>query len=431
MTPRKLAPFTLIFAAALLAGCSILEEAFAPLPTLPPTAMLPTMAQNTPTPWPTPLDTATPMGSATPKPTRTPGPTNTPAATMPPIIRVSPKNFPDYANPLTGLPVADPLLLERKPIIVKISNYPHSVRPQWGISLADHVFEYYLEDGLTRFAAVFYGQDAAQVGPIRSGRIFDATLLKMYNAVVVFNGADQKVVTYFKENNLYNQLVVERPGITPLWRDDVRRPPNNLFGDTAAISRHVTERGSGNERPDLVTNAFSSIGNYGRDFATRIDVNYSYANYAYWEYDPESGQYLRYQGSRDTVIDHTYVDPQYELLTDNLTGLPVAADNVVIIFAPHEFFYLSSDTEIFDIQLAGQGPAYVFRDGTGNPAIWQRTAENKPLGIRNINGDYFPLRPGVTFFQVIHSDSTLKHDGATWTFDFVRPTPPPPPTATP
>ena len=62
------------------------------------------------------------------------------------------------------------MLLDRKPVIIKISNYPHGVRPQWGLSLADHAFEYYLEDGLTRFAGVFYGNDASQAGPIRSGR---------------------------------------------------------------------------------------------------------------------------------------------------------------------------------------------------------------------------------------------------------------------
>ena len=427
MIPRKIAFIILIAAANLLAGCSIIEEAFAPLPTLPPTAILPTAAIYTPTPWPTPMDTATPTTTPTPKPTHTPRPAATSTATMPPIIHIAPNNFPDYANPLTGLPVADPLLLDRKPVIVKVSNYPHSVRPQWGISLADQVFEYYLEDGLTRFAAVFYGQDATQVGPIRSGRIFDATLLQMYNAVVVFNGADQKVVNYFKDNGIYNDLVVERPGVTPLWRDETRYPPHNLFGNTAAISAHVTERGSGNQRPDLVTNAFYSIGNYGNDWAMRVDINYSYANYAYWEYDAESGRYLRYQGS----VDNLNNNPQYQPLADNLTGLPIAADNVVIIFAPHEFYYLSSDTEIFYINLEEQGPAYVFRDGKGNPATWVRTAEDKPLSIRKEGGgDYFPLRPGVTFFQVLHSDSTMSRDGANWQFDFVRPTPPPPPTST-
>lgn len=335
---------------------------------------------------------------------------------------MQPQNFPDYANPLTGFPVPDPTLLDRKPVIVKISNYPHSVRPQWGLSLADHAFEYYLEFGLTRFAGVFYGNDASQVGPIRSGRIFDATLLQMYNAIVVFNGADEgRTMPYFTDLDLINSLVVERPGITPLWRDPTLPKTHNLFGDTAAISAHVTERGSDNSRPDLVTNSFYSLGNYGKDWAMQVHIQYSYANYAYWEYDTDLGRYLRYQGNVDNLGNNA----NYELLTDSLTGFPIAADNIVVLFVPHEFYFKSSDTEIFDIKLDGQGDAYVFRDGKGNQAKWERTANDKPLTILSAGGGSFPLKPGVTFFQVIHTDSILNQDNSNWVFDFVRPTPPP------
>ncbi|MFN2235658.1 MAG: DUF3048 domain-containing protein, partial [Anaerolineales bacterium] len=295
----------------------------------------------------------------------------------------------------------------------------HSVRPQWGLSLADHAYEYYLEDGLTRFAAVFFSNDASQVGPIRSGRIFDATLLQMYNGIMVFNGADKKVVDYFKELNLNNSLVVERPGITPLWRDLSLPVPHNLFGDTAAISAYVTERGSNNERPDLVTNSFYSLGNYGSEWALQVYVRYSYANYAYWEYDPDSNRYFRYQGN----VDNLNNNPSYELLTDSLTKRAISADNVIVLFVPHEFYYRSSDTEIFDIKLINQGDAYIFRDGKGNSAKWVRTDLHKPLTLLDTSGNLFPLKPGITFFQIIHTDSTLKQDNSNWTFDFVRPTP--------
>jgi hypothetical protein len=332
-----------------------------------------------------------------------------------------PQNFPDYANPLTGLPIPDSSITNRKPVIVKISNYPHSVRPQWGLSKADHVFEYYLEDGLTRFAAVFFGNNASQAGPIRSGRIFDATLLQMYNAIMVFNGADQKVIDYFAELELNNRLVVERQGITPLWRDSSLPRTHNVFGDTAEISAHVTERGSNNQRPDLVTNSFYSLGNYGNDWAMQVYIRYSYANYAYWEYDLNENRYYRYQGNVDNVANN----PAYELLADSLTGQPIVADNVIVIFVPHEFFYKSSDTEIFDIKLVERGEALIFRDGKGNPAYWSRSDLDKPLTILDTNGGLYPLKPGITFFQIMHTDSTYSITDASWSFEFVRPTPPP------
>lgn len=419
--PKKIIVIAFLF--FILTGCAPLAEVLAPLPTLPPTAFIPTKVIETPTPSisPEPTTSPTPTLSPTPKPTRTSRPTITPSVTVPPIIRVQPQNFPDYANPLTGFPVSDPTLLERKPVIVKISNYPHGVRPQWGLSLADHAFEYYLEDGLTRFAGVFYSNDASQVGPIRSGRIFDATLLQMYNAIMVFNGADEvRTMPRFTDLGLLNSLVLERDE-TPLWRDPSLPKTHNLFGDTAAISAHVTERGSNNSRPDLVTNSFYSIGNYGSDWAMQVHINYSYANYAYWEFDTTTGRYLRYQGNEDNLGDNA----SYELLTDSLTDFSIAADNIVVLFVPHEYFHKSSDTEVFDIKLDGQGDAYVFRDGKANQAKWERTAIDKPLTILDTGSGLFPLKPGVTFFQIIHTDSNLNQDNSTWVFDFVRPTPPP------
>ncbi len=95
-----------------------------------------------------------------------------------PLIQpiVSPAVTPQAINPLTGLIVSDPSKLERRPIAIKISNYPRSVRPQSGLSLADIVYEYYLEQNVTRFMAIFYGNDADKVGPVRSGRFFDEYL---------------------------------------------------------------------------------------------------------------------------------------------------------------------------------------------------------------------------------------------------------------
>src|SRR5687767_1955906 len=87
----------------------------------------------------------------------------------------------NLTNPLTGLAFADPSLAERRPMAIKITNSPDYVRPQSGLSLADVVYEYYIEWGDTRFIAVFYGNDAEQVGPVRSGRFFDEHILRMYH----------------------------------------------------------------------------------------------------------------------------------------------------------------------------------------------------------------------------------------------------------
>ena len=109
-------------------------------------------------------------------------PTATP--TPPPPGGLRPTGFPDNVNPLTGLVVSDPELLNRRPMFIKVANFPRTGRPHAGLSYADLVFEYYIGEGANRFAAVYYGQDCPQVGPMRSGRLVDAQLAPMYRGTL-------------------------------------------------------------------------------------------------------------------------------------------------------------------------------------------------------------------------------------------------------
>lgn len=61
-------------------------------------------------------------------------------------------------NPLTGLAVEDPSLLQVPATLLSISHFPPTARPQAGLSFAPYVFEIYITEGATRFLTTFYGQ---------------------------------------------------------------------------------------------------------------------------------------------------------------------------------------------------------------------------------------------------------------------------------
>jgi len=77
--------------------------------------------------------------------------------------------FPPGVNPLTGLPVADRRLLKTPALLVSISHFPATARPQAGLSFAPFVYEFYITEGATRFLAVFYGEWPRSEVPVTGG----------------------------------------------------------------------------------------------------------------------------------------------------------------------------------------------------------------------------------------------------------------------
>ena len=325
-------------------------------------------------------------------------------------------------NPLTGLTVADPKLLERRPMAVKITQYPRYTRPQSGLTLADVVYEYYIEDGVTRFIAVFYGNDAEQVGPVRSGRFFDEHITRMYQAFLAFKYADPRVYDYLKESDLVDYLVVPGNGSCPPFfiGDSERDTYNNIFFNTVRFKECIARRKSvENTRPSVRGGFFSNVAPASDQVAKRIFTQYSVDDYNYWEYVPERNRYQRYQ---ETESKRNGNGASYAPLTDALTNLPVEADNVVVLFVLHRFANkFQEEDEVYHIDLYESGDAYVFRDGIMVEATWHRNYLDQPITLTSSLGAPIYLKPGVTFYQVIGASSEFWQDGTDWYFKWSNP----------
>ncbi|MGB8215256.1 MAG: DUF3048 domain-containing protein [Anaerolineales bacterium] len=383
--------YVLMFLSVLLAGCKL---------------VIPTA-----TPTPTATATETPTFTETPSPLPTSTPTLTPTPSYPPE-GYGPANFPSDVDSLTGLKVANPVLLNRRPMLIKVSNLPRNVRPQWGLSLTDIVFEYYTEEGTTRFAAIFYGNDASMVGPIRSGRFIDADLVRGYKAVFAFGSAYVAEMNRFLNSDFANRIVLEGPN-TPLTRYD----PNGfdyLMVNTTDLSAYATKRGIGNNLQNLNNMFFKLVAPTGGQAGTQAIVRYSSAIYNRWDYDPASGTYLRSSDSADSV--NGTQDEKYAQLTDRLTNQPIAADNVVFLYVTYQLY----SPGIYDILLSGSGNAYAFRDGQVYQVKWQRNATDV-VSLTNPDGTPFPFKPGNTWFEVIGVKSTVQQTNQSWRFTHMMP----------
>jgi len=329
-----------------------------------------------------------------------------------------------YYNPLTGLPVSDPSFLQRRPLAIKIANSPDYVRPQSGLTLADVVYEYYIEWGDTRFVAVFYSNsnNISQVGNVRSGRYFDEHIARMYHSFLFFKGADDREMTYFRSLDISPLLISVGIGECPPYfighykRDSY----NNIFFNTTKWEACAAKKGLDNGPQSISGGFFSEEAPASDVSVNRIFSFYSGFNYNYWEYDPLERYYVRYQEAKDLTAARkaeTYVP-----LTDDYTDEPVTAENVVVLFVPYIFTNQNqAEDEVFNPQLIDYGKAYVFRDGVAIPAYWNRTAIDQPILLTNLDGTPIFLRPGQTFYQVMGVTSRQIFTGTDWRFEFVTP----------
>ncbi len=399
-----------LFLTILLVGCSLRDSPATTIPTLQPIVFTST---------PSPLPTGTNTPTLTPTATETPQATSTPSP-----VAYGPSNFPENINPLTGLEPSDTSLLERRPVAVKINIVPRSSnRPPWGISYADIVYDYYHNDGYSRFHAIFYGEDADLVGPIRSGRLLDYELVHMYKSIFAYGSADALINQRLLNSDFSDRIVLEGYSSSCPPTDAAplcRYSPTTydfLLGDTAALSAYVSARGVENDRQNLDGMSFDPQTPEDGDTGEQVFVRYSGDNYTRWDYNPASGQYLRFQ---DNVFD-TGQGEDYAALTDRLNDDQVSAANVIVILARHEY-YQQPPSEIVEIQLSGSGTAYAFRDGQMYELQWNRPTTDSVLYLTYPDGSAFPFKPGKTWYQVvgISTQANQQSDGV-WRFNFLMP----------
>ncbi|MGC8856700.1 MAG: DUF3048 domain-containing protein [Anaerolineae bacterium] len=367
-----------------------------------------------------------PAPNATSDPTAAALPQPTPAV----LLSTAGQNVslsPLYTDPLTGLSPTDPALLNRRPLAIKIANAPDYIRPQSGLSLADVVFEYYIEWGDTRFIAIFYGNNAERIGPVRSGRFFDEHIVRMYHAFYAFKYADPRVYSYFQGGDLEPFLVVPAFGECPPFLKVKRRLPNgaivedynSVYFDLTRWPTCAAKRKVDNTRPLLRSGFFSEQAADSPFPAQRIYTFYSPYNYNYWQYDAQNHNYVRYQETSNALDGKPEA---YAPLSDALTGQPITAANVIVLFVPHTFADANqAEDEVYHIDLLNSGEAYVFRDGLAYPARWYRDHPDQPLLITTLWNTPIYLHPGNTFYEVIGTSSTTSQDGADWRFTFQTP----------
>ena len=312
--------------------------------------------------------------------------------------QAGPDEYSPGINPLTGLLVTDPANLDNPPALISITNFPASARPQCGMSFASWVFEGYIGEGMSRWLGIFYGEyppeeavvpgqdlTPAEIGPIRSGRIWYEWVRQLMNGFLVMASAWSGVA---QNLNNYTSIFGSDTG-------DINSAMIGVgqIGDIAQASQ--SELGDAS----LGGNVFDFQVPSGGLTANMLWVRYALLNQVQWRWNQETDAFHRFQN--DTQVGNVFTED-----IDCLTGEPLSYENVVILFADHH----AREETMVDITLLGvTRPALLFRDGqmfeiqwtTLNGEYEHTTGRLRPIRFIGMDGNPFPLAPGQVWIMII------------------------------
>ncbi len=264
---------------------------------------------------------------------------------------------PKMPAPLSGMAV-DAALAERPTVSVKVDNSPQG-RPQAGLDKADILFEEKVEGGVTRFIAVFQSQDSELVGPIRSLRTTDPSVVSAFGGVFVFS--DGVAVSLRRLQGAPVKVVSERGGASPFTYPKGKHRPYATFAATPRLRKEAPD---GAKAPAA---AFSFLGE-GEAFAaagavpaTRATVNYGGKTTAAFDYDTVTGRWQR----------STNGTPH--LLTD---GTRLAFANVILERVPYRGvgYNDSAKNPVDEAVVVGQGDGIALIAGKQAKIRWSKAS---------------------------------------------------------
>ena len=294
-------------------------------------------------------------------------------------------------SPFTGLELSPEIWLKRprRVIAFKIDNN-FNARPQSGLQEADSVMEILVEGGMTRFLAFYLDKTSAYVGPIRSARPTDPTLIRPYGGVLVVSGATAGLIPTIRDLGV---PVLEEVSAPTMFRISDRVAPHNLYADTELVREYIDQKGF------LFNQDVNPIYNFGNNQsswstgANRVTLKYSDFTTVIWKFDNE--EYNRFiidgYSSNDEAVAHNFIT------RDGYSDI-LKSPTVVVIQGP---LYNDEATTLPSVLTVGVGPLTIFHDGNYVEGTWRRNDITDPFEFLDTNQNKIDVPPSKQWIHLL------------------------------
>jgi hypothetical protein len=296
-----------------------------------------------------------------------------------------------FASPINGLEAEVTSPLDRRAIGIKIDNHPRA-RPQSGLLDADSIIEIRVEGGLTRFIAVFHDNESDYLGPTRSVRPTDSSVLAAFPAPLAMSGGQPWIQQIHTGRGIGLISTNEPTG----FRISAKVAPHNLYTTTENVRAKADELEFDDDAPQSLYPIVQW--NIPETTADKITLPFSDEVTATWDWDGE--KYLRtHNGSEHVVVDQEGNSEQM-------------AVDVLVVFAG-EFYTAFPPPDQSDWQAVpatetiGSGAAWVFSRGAVWEGTWERSDYSDQFRLLNDDGTEAGVPPGFSWVSIFPDHKTL------------------------
>ena len=287
--------------------------------------------------------------------------------------------------PLTGLPDPSGTALHRPALIVKIENDPNSL-PQFGVDQADVVYEEIVNGGITRLAAIFNQNAPAKIGPVRSVRPTDTSIVWPLGGIFAFSGGAQYAIDSISTAPV--KLVTEGVAGSAMFRDPNRYAPYNLYGITPKLftfgGTPVPPKPLFLYRPLGQAAVGTAVSQFTVPFPSEYPVTWT------WDTVTHSWDRSTVFGGLDYTGTHTRMSPK----------------NVIVM---HINYINGLGTMASYADLTHGGVVNVFTDGKEITGTWARPNHDKSKALVYVDakGKFIRLTPGQTWVELLDNGPAL------------------------
>lgn len=281
---------------------------------------------------------------------------------------------------------------KRHPLAVSVENHPDA-RPQSGLIKASVVYEAITEGGITRYLAIYGPQDATEIGPIRSARLFFMDWLKEYDAFFAHAGGNEDALANIDKYQIKN--LDDAKGY--FYRDSKGKnvaSEHTLFSSTEKLYEYAKSKGfdiaNSNFTPLIFKKDGPALEVGGKGVAIDFSGSPTYA--VRWNYDPKTNSYLRFLAGTEHK--------------DRTTGDQITAKNIVIQTVERTFQPTGSyGSQNYVFKTIGEGKASVLRDGQVISATWKKDSLTSRTKFYDETNKEIQFNPGATWYEIINPDA--------------------------